>query len=260
MRDEAEYKADNEVVEVGARRGRDAEGVNVLAVIHGTNARGGVFAETVRDAGHRYEEWSLAWGTPAPRPIDDYGAILVFGGAMHADQDDRHPWLREENFFIQRLLDRHVPLLGVCLGAQLIAKAAHASVGPAREPEIGWFPIELTGEAEGDPLFGRLPSRFHGFQWHYYTYDVPAGARELARSPACTQGFRLGDSAWGIQFHAEVTSAQIDSWIDEAPEELPMPAAELQTETRGRIAEWNSLGRTLCEGFLEVAERAAVAA
>jgi GMP synthase (glutamine-hydrolysing) len=233
--------------------------MNVLAVIHGSKVRSGVFGEVVAERGHRLEEWSLAWGTPAPRPIDDYGAILVFGGAMHADQDDRHPWLRDENFFIQRLLDRHVPLLGVCLGAQLIAKAAHGSVGPAREPEIGWFPIELTDEAEDDLLLGRLPERFHGFQWHYYTYGLPAGALELARSAVSTQAFRLGDNAWGIQFHAEVTSAQIDSWIEEAPDELPMPD-ELRAETARRIAEWNALGRTLCEGFVEAAERAAVAA
>jgi GMP synthase (glutamine-hydrolysing) len=234
--------------------------VNVLAVIHGSKVRSGVFGEVVEDRGHRLEEWSLAWGRPAPRPIDDYGAILVFGGAMHADQDDRHPWLREENFFIQRLLHRHVPMLGVCLGAQLIAKAAHAPVGPSSEPEIGWFPIELTDDADGDPLFGRLPERFDGFQWHYYTYGVPAGARELARSAACSQAFRLGDSAWGIQFHAEVTSSQIDSWIEEAPDELPMAAGELRAETARRIEEWNAIGRALCEGFVEVAEHAAVAA
>src|SRR5205823_13074715 len=142
--------------------------VNVLAVIHGSKARSGVFGEVVAARGHRLEEWSLAWERPAPRPIDDYGAILVFGGAMHADQDDRHPWLREENFFIQRLLDRHVPTLGVCLGSQLIAKAAHAPVYRASEPEIGWLPVELTDAASDDPLLGRLPQRFDAFQWHYY--------------------------------------------------------------------------------------------
>jgi GMP synthase (glutamine-hydrolysing) len=234
--------------------------VNVLAVIHGSKVRSGVFGDVVAERGHRLEEWSLAWGTPAPRPIDDYGAILVFGGAMHADQDDRHPWLREENFFIQRLLDRRVPLLGVCLGAQLIAKAAHAPVGPSREPEVGWFPVELTADAAEDPLFRSLPRRFDAFQWHFYTYGVPAGADELARSAVCTQAFRLGESAWGIQFHAEVTSRQIDGWIEETPEDLPVTSTELRAQTEARIAEWNALGRELCAGFVEVAERAAVAA
>jgi GMP synthase-like glutamine amidotransferase len=87
-----------------------------------------VFAEAVAAAGHQLEEWSLAWDTPLPRPLDDYGAVLVFGGAMHADQDDGHPWLREENLFLQRLLDRHVPVLGVCLGAQLLAQTSFSGV------------------------------------------------------------------------------------------------------------------------------------
>ncbi len=131
--------------------------MNVLSVIHGTIARGGIFDEVVAEAGHRVEEWSLAWGTPPPRPIDDYGAVLIFGGSMHADQDRRHPWLREENLFIQRLLDRHVPLLGICLGIQLIAKAGGSAVYPLQDgPEIGWVPVELTETAESDPVLSRL--------------------------------------------------------------------------------------------------------
>jgi GMP synthase (glutamine-hydrolysing) len=236
--------------------------VNVLAVIHGTNARAGTFAETVAEAGHRLEEWSLAWGSPPPRPIDDYGAVLIFGGSMHADQDDRHPWLREENLFIQRLLDRHVPLFGVCLGVQLIAKAAGAAVYPLPGgPEIGWLPVELTELAGADPIFGRLPSSFPAFGWHYYTYDVPPGGEELARSAGCNQAFRLGEAAWGIQFHAEVTLESVRLWLadkDELPFDLDRDT--LAAETEARIEDWQQLGRELCAGFVEVAERAGVPA
>jgi GMP synthase (glutamine-hydrolysing) len=236
--------------------------MNVLAVIHGSNARAGTFGEAVADAGHRLEEWSLAWRTPPPRPIDDYGAVLVFGGSMHADQDEHHPWLREENLFIQRLLDRHVPLFGVCLGVQLIAKAESAAVYPLPgKPEIGWVPVELTEAAAADPVFGRLPGQFDSFNWHYYTYDVPAGAVELARSPRCNQAFRLGEAAWGIQFHAEVTMDTLHSWLadkDELPADIDRVA--LAAESEARIDEWVRLGRDLCSGFLEVAERAAVPA
>jgi GMP synthase (glutamine-hydrolysing) len=236
--------------------------VNVLAVIHGTNARAGTFGEAAIDAGHRLEEWSLAWGSPPPRPIDDYGAIFVFGGSMHADQVDRHPWLREENLFIQLLLDRHVPLFGVCLGVQLIARAAGAAVYPLAEgPEIGWLPIELTETAASDPVLGRLPASFDAFGWHYYTYDVPAGAEELARSPRCNQAFRLGESAWGIQFHAEVTLETVRLWLaDEDEFPLDLDRDTLAAETEERIGDWNRLGRKLSGAFLEVAERAAVPA
>jgi GMP synthase (glutamine-hydrolysing) len=235
--------------------------VNVLGVIHGTNARAGIFADAVTDAGHRFEEWSLAWGTPPPRPIDDYGAVLVFGGSMHADQDDRHPWLREENLFIQRLLGRHVPLFGVCLGVQLIAKAEGASVYRLDGgPEIGWMPVTLTGAAADDPVFGRLPTTFDAFGWHYYTYDVPTGGEELARSERCSQAFRLGEAAWGIQFHAEVTLDTVRLWLADEAEFPNVPDREgLAAETEEQIGQWNTFGRQLCTAFVEVAERAAVA-
>jgi GMP synthase (glutamine-hydrolysing) len=229
--------------------------MHVLAVIHGERVRAGVFGEVVEERGHRLDEWSLVWDTPLPRPLDDYAAVLVFGGAMHADQDDRHPWLKEENLFLQRLLDLHLPVLGVCLGAQLLAKAVHAPVRRAPEPEIGWYPVELLDEAADDPVFERLPERFHAFQWHYYTYDVPAGAVELARSETCTQAFRLGDHAWGAQFHAEVTRDEIADWLQE-PDEAPVNAEAITRETEHRLDAWNALGRDLCAGFLEVAERA----
>jgi GMP synthase (glutamine-hydrolysing) len=233
--------------------------VHVLALIHGRQGRSGVFGEAVLARGHELEEWSLAWGEPPPRPLDDYGAFLVFGGSMHADQEDRHPWLREETLFLQRLLDLRTPVFGVCLGAQLLARAAHAPVGPSSEPEIGWYDVELTQEAADDPVLSRLPERFRAFQWHFYTYGVPAGAVELARSAVCTQAFRLGDAAWGIQFHAEVTRAQIERWLaeDEAP---GFDRAAIGRETEERVEEWNDLGRELCAAFVEAAERVAAPA
>ena len=229
----------------------------MLAVIHGEKVRAGIFADAIAERGDLLEEWSLAWGTPPPRPLDDYEAVLVFGGAMHADQDEHHPWLREENFLLQRLLGLQTPMLGICLGAQLLAKAAHADVGPAPQPEIGWHPVELTDAAGEDPLLAGLPERFLAFQWHYYMHGIPAGGVELARGSACTQAFRLGERVWGIQFHAEVTEEQIRSWVEEDEREVPQGREALLAETRERIADWNALGRRLCSSFLEVAERVA---
>jgi GMP synthase (glutamine-hydrolysing) len=239
----------------------DFRGVNVLAVVHGSNVPPGIFGEELDDCGHRLEAWSLAWGTPPPRPIDDYDAVLVFGGAMHADQDHHHPWLRQENLFIQRLLDLHIPMLGVCLGAQLIAKAAGAKVRPASTPEVGWVDVELTEEAANDPVFSAFPPRFKAFHWHFYEHSLPAGASELARSAVCTQAYRLGDAAWGVQFHPEVTDEVIRCWIAESPEEIPGSIGDLVAETAERLDEWQALGRELCCRFLDVAaERIAVPA
>jgi GMP synthase (glutamine-hydrolysing) len=233
--------------------------MDFLAIIHGESVRSGVFGDVVRERGHALEEWSLAWGKPLPRPLDAYGAVLVFGGAMHADQDDHHPWLQEEDFFLQRLLDLHMPVLGICLGAQLLAKAAHAPVYPAEEPEVGWFPVELTEAGMEDPVLERLPQTFDAFQWHYYAHDVPAGAVELARNRVCTQAFRLGDSAWGVQFHPEVTLHQVQSWIHEE-KELPVDPGMLLAETTERIEAWNALGRELCDGFVDAAQRVTASA
>ena len=229
--------------------------MDVLAVIHGEGVRSGLFGEVVAERGHRLEEWSLAWETSLPRPLDAYGAVLLFGGAMHADQDQHHPWLREEDLFLHRLLDLHTPVLGICLGAQLLAKAAHAPVHPAGEAEIGWFPVELTEAAAEDPVLSRLPQSFVAFQWHYYTHGLPAGAVELARSKVCTQAFRLGENAWGVQFHPEVTLVQVEGWALEDEAELPVDRSAFLEETRNRIQEWNALGRALCGAFVEAAER-----
>ena len=230
--------------------------MDILSVIHGEKVRAGVFGDAIGARGHHLEEWSLAWGTPLPRPLEEYGAVLVFGGAMHADQEGEHPWLREENAFLQQLLAARKPVLGVCLGSQLLAKATHAHVGPASEPEIGWFPVELTDDAADDPVLGAMPARFVAFQWHYYVHELPEGAVELARNALCTQAFRLGDSAWGVQFHPEVTLTQIESWMQD---DEPVPD-DLLEQTRARIGEWNALGKTLCDAFVDVAERVAAPA
>jgi len=214
-----------------------------LAITHGSNVGPGIFGETVAAGGHELDTWCVPDGAQPPSGHD---AVLVFGGAMHPDQDAQHPWLRCEHELLQRHLDGGTPMLGVCLGAQLIAKAAGASVHPAAYPEVGWFPVRRIGD---DPVLDALPRRFEAFQWHHYTYEVPAGATELACSALTTQAFRLG-AAVGIQFHAEVTAATVASWIEEDPADAPDPAA-LRRATAERIDGWNELGRALCARFLE---------
>jgi GMP synthase (glutamine-hydrolysing) len=230
--------------------------VKILSVVHGGNVREGVFADPIRARGHELVEWRPSSGELS-RPLEEFDAVLVFGGAMHADQEDQHPWLREEHELMQRLIALRAPVLGICLGAQLLAKAAGARVGPLAEPEIGWFPLELTASAERDPVIGRLPRRFDAFQWHWYGFDLPPDADELARNDLCSQAFRIGDHAWAVQFHPEVTLAQVEGWIDDPDDPCPDPEG-LRRETRARIAEWNEIGRTLCVAFLEAADRAAV--
>ena len=121
--------------------------------------------------------------------------------------------------------------------------------------EIGWHAVDLTEAGAADPVVGALPPRFDALQWHHYTYALPAGAVELARSASCTQAFRLGEACWGVQFHPEVTEMQLQGWIDDTSEPPP-DRDRLLAETHERIGRWNELGRTLCSAFLDTAERA----
>jgi GMP synthase (glutamine-hydrolysing) len=226
--------------------------VRVLSVTHGPSVGGGVFDETVEHDGHHLARWVAPLGGGPPEP-EDFDAIMVFGGGMHPDQDGSHPWLSDEVAFLHRALATRVPLLGVCLGSQLIARAAGAWVGPANEREVGWLTVELTDAGRADPVLSALPERVDAFQWHSYTFAAPDGAKELATSAVARQAFALDGHAWGIQFHAEVTRSMIEAWIAEDGGELPMSTDELFAATDERIGAWNEHGRNLCRAFLTAA-------
>ncbi|HYX77897.1 MAG TPA: type 1 glutamine amidotransferase [Solirubrobacterales bacterium] len=233
--------------------------MRVLAIVHQRDAGPGVFADAARAGGARLETWSVAEGRSLPENLDAYDAVLTFGGAMHADHEGRHPWLREEKAVLAELLERGVPLLGVCLGAQLMAEAAGAPPRRASQPEIGWYEVRVTEEGAADPLLRPLFPTFEAFQWHSYEFPLPAGASPLARSDACLQAYRIDERAWGIQFHAEVTLEDADAWIsdyrsDEDAVRLLLDAEGLRSRTHAAIGAWNELGRGLCERFLAAAE------
>jgi GMP synthase-like glutamine amidotransferase len=229
-----------------------------LAVVHQLDAGPGVFAEAVRVRGAELDSWLLPGGDQPPRDPAAYDGVLVFGGAMHADQEEAHRWLASEKELLAGLLERGVPLLGVCLGAQLVAEAAGGRATRAGEPEIGWHRVELTAEGASDPLLSPLAPGFEAFQWHSYEFSLPPGAVPLARSAVCLQAFRLEGPAWGIQFHAEVSGDDAGAWIadyrsDEDAVRIGLDAAALREETQGRIGPWNELGMELCGRFLDAA-------
>jgi GMP synthase-like glutamine amidotransferase len=230
--------------------------MRVLSIVHeaGPTGGGGIFERAVPERGDRLDRWVAADGEAPPGTPSDWDAVMVFGGAMHPDQDGEHPWLAGEAGFIETALADGVPLLGVCLGAQLIARAAGASVGPSGSPEVGWFEVARDDGCD-DPVVGVLPDRFRAFQWHYYTFDLPPGAALLAASDAARQAYRLGDRVWGIQFHAEVDRRMLDHWLREGREELPKPVEELRAETDRYLPTWNVQGKALCEAFLAEASR-----
>jgi GMP synthase (glutamine-hydrolysing) len=232
--------------------------VRCLAISHQRDAGPGVFAGAAESAGWRLDGWHIAESADPPGDPAGYDAVMTFGGAMHADQEDALGWLAAEKRLLAVLAQQGKPLLGVCLGAQLLAEAAGGSARRAAAPEIGWGQVEVTGEAEADPLLGPLAPGFSAFQWHSYECVLPPGAVALATSPVCLQAYRVGDRAWGIQFHAEVSPDDVSHWIDDYRSDedavrIGLDPDALRAETMPRIKQWNRLGAELCRRFLEAA-------
>jgi GMP synthase-like glutamine amidotransferase len=232
--------------------------LRVLAIVQQADAGSGVFAEAAAARGDELDEWLIADGEPPADPLG-YDAVMVFGGSMNVDQEGEHPWLGSQKQLLRDLLAAETPLLGVCLGAQLLAGAAGESPRRAPRPEIGWHPVELTEAGEADPLIGVLPRGFVGFQWHSYEMGLGEGAAVLACSDVCAQAARFGPAAWAIQFHAEVSEADALSWIadheaDPDAVAIGVDPDALAAETRAAIGAWNETGRTLAARFLELAD------
>lgn len=147
--------------------------------------------------------------------------VIVLGGPMGVYEDDKYPFIKDEIKLLESAIKGAVPVLGVCLGSQLLAKAGGARVYKGKTKEIGWYKIKLTDAGASDRLFMGLPEELTVFQWHGDTFDVPAGGVNLASSDAFdNQAIRVGVNAYGLQFHLEVTPRMITDWISVNASEL----------------------------------------
>ncbi len=152
---------------------------------------------------------------------DEVKALIILGGSMGVHEEEKYPFLKWEKTIIRTAIKNGIPLLGICLGAQLIAAAAAAEVYQGNFQEIGWYPISMTLEGEMDPLLGHIPNKAIVFHWHGDSFNLPKGAQRLASSIYYdNQAFCMGRNVYGLQFHLEVTPAMIDLWIDQHSKEL----------------------------------------
>ncbi len=179
----------------------------------------GTFGDFLKNRGIPFKIVELGAGEDLPSSLDGIKAVVVLGGPMNVDEEDKYPFLKSENSFIQKVLAAQIPFLGICLGSQLLAKAAGAKVVTSPVKEIGWYSVELTEEGRQDPLFKGFSPKDPIYHWHGDMFHIPAQGKLLATAAGCPhQAMKVGKNAYGLQFHVEVTDKSIKEWCAEYAE------------------------------------------
>ena len=184
-------------------------------------------------------------GEAVPKRLGEAAGLVILGGPMGVSEQDRYPFLTDELALIGDALAHNVPVLGICLGGQLLAHALGATVSKSPRAEIGWYPLRLTEAARKDRLWADLPHSCPAFHWHEDMFDLPPGAALLASSDLTPcQAFRSGMNAYGLQCHLEVTDALLERWLTVWENELPEGRATADAISSQGQQELTGLGRT----------------
>jgi GMP synthase (glutamine-hydrolysing) len=219
----------------------------LLVFQHAATEPLGVLDPMLRRWGFRIRYVNFARDPAVQLDPGRYDGLVVLGGPMNVDQTAAYPHLQTEIAAIREALRLEMPVLGICLGAQLLAAALGASVRPNRVREIGWYRLQPAAPAADDRLFRHFDGSQQVFQWHAYTFDLPPGAVQLARTESCEhQAFRYGSRAYGLQFHLEADEALIRRW-------LGVPA--YRTEAEGQIEKILADTQTHMAAALGLSER-----
>jgi GMP synthase (glutamine-hydrolysing) len=234
--------------------------MDVLVLQHIACEPPGAFEDVLRAAGADIHRVELDEGEPLPS-WQDYVAIVAMGGPMSVNDDADLPWLTAEKQAIAAAVRAGVPYWGSCLGVQLLAASLGARVYAGTQPEVGVLPVALTEDGRTDPVFSGLPAEFLTLQWHGDTFDLPNGAVRLASSPAYpNQAFRIGEAAYGVQFHVEVTEqmardwAQVPAYAEYADRVLGAGGIDrLMTDFDAARDRMLDVGRRMFERWVEIA-------
>jgi GMP synthase-like glutamine amidotransferase len=236
-----------------------SDGPAILVLQHIACEPPGVYAEAMSDRRAELHTVELDEGEPLP-DWREFDALVVMGGPMGACDDAHHPWLLAERACIASAVGAGLPFFGACLGSQLLAASLGARVYTGATPEVGVLDVELTDAGRDDPVLRELPASFPTLQWHSDSFDLPPGAVGLASSPAyANQAFRVGESAYAVQFHLEVTSEMAAEWASvpayaDALERVRGPGAldELLEAFEERREEMTAHARTLFSNWLQL--------
>ncbi len=212
----------------------------------------------LKEEGVPYRVIDLEEGEELPQDLSRVKAVVVLGGPMNVDEEDKYPFLKEEDLFIQKVLKKGLPFLGICLGSQLLAKAAGAKVVKSPVKEIGWYTVQITADGKNDPLFAGFSELDPIYHWHGDMFNIPTGGQLLATAEGCPhQAFKAGPNAYGIQFHVEVTDKSIKEWCDEyIANDLPgrpEHAVSMMQDYFKYKSAFDRQARTLYQNFLRIA-------
>ncbi|MEO8476108.1 MAG: gamma-glutamyl-gamma-aminobutyrate hydrolase family protein [Actinomycetota bacterium] len=197
----------------------------------------------------------------APRPaLDDLSGLVMLGGTMNVDEVDEHPFLKENRDLTRDAIARGVPYLGICLGAQMLARALDAPVRPAGVKEVGFEPVRPLPAAVSDPLLSVWSDGDMVFQWHQDTMDLPPGAVALATGDRIPlQAYRVGNVAWATQFHFEIDADELELWLDEASQFMDLrevwgkSPADIRAEASLHMEAHEEKGSAMFARFAEIA-------
>ncbi|MBI5563139.1 MAG: gamma-glutamyl-gamma-aminobutyrate hydrolase family protein [Deltaproteobacteria bacterium] len=230
---------------------------DILVIQHVESEGLGIIGPMLRAAGLAADFVRVFNGGVVPQDARTHSGLIVLGGPMGVYEEEDYPFITDELRLIESGLRRGLPVLGICLGAQLLARAAGARVYKGGTKEIGWYKVRLTEAGRGERLLVGLPEEFTVFQWHGDTFDCPSAGVNLASSELFPNQFiKVGNAAYGIQFHLEVTEAMIREWFSVNAGEVKAlksidPAMVLK-ETPGNIPAIHALGRPVISRFLRL--------
>jgi len=238
--------------------------MSVLIIKHVDMEGPGLIEDYLKEEKIPYRILNLNTGVRFPK-LDGFTHIVILGGPMNVYEEDRYPFLKNEDLFIKEAIQRGKSVLGICLGAQLIAKALGAKVFKAPLKEIGWYDVSLTEDGSKDSLFSHLPKTLSVFQWHEDTFEIPNAGKLIATSTSVPhQAFKYGENAYGLQFHLEVTEKMIREWMEsyelkfDGSQPPLLSKLKILTETERKIETYKKRGMSFLKRFFRTIQGASL--